>query len=118
MTSLLEGVVERTLPWVFSGFDRSLAGKTNDAKELWFIGSTPELAVGVFLGYDRLIPPQASAAILAMAFWKGSNPAPSRRLQSPNGSRTTYGRGGLCPARPHFLPLILDERHGLRAVIP
>jgi penicillin-binding protein 1A len=50
VTSLLEGVVERTLPWVFSGFDRSLAGNTNDAKELWFIGSTPELAVGVFLG--------------------------------------------------------------------
>jgi penicillin-binding protein 1A len=40
VTSLLEGVVERTLPRVFSGFDRSLAGKTNDAKELWFIGST------------------------------------------------------------------------------
>ncbi|WP_114186160.1 penicillin-binding protein 1A [Microvirga aerophila] len=56
VTSLLEGVVERTLPRVFSGFDRPLAGKTgttNDAKDLWFVGSTPELAVGVFLGYDR-----------------------------------------------------------------
>jgi penicillin-binding protein 1A len=56
VTSLMEGVVERTLPRVFSGFDRPLAGKTgttNDAKDLWFVGSTPELAVGVFLGYDR-----------------------------------------------------------------
>jgi penicillin-binding protein 1A len=56
VTSLLEGVVERTLPKVFSGFGRPLAGKTgttNDAKDLWFVGSTPELAVGVFLGYDR-----------------------------------------------------------------
>jgi penicillin-binding protein 1A len=56
VTSLLEGVVERTLGRVFSGFDRPLAGKTgttNDAKDLWFVGSTPELAVGVFLGYDR-----------------------------------------------------------------
>jgi penicillin-binding protein 1A len=56
VTSLLEGVVERTLPRVLSGFDRPLAGKTgttNDAKDLWFVGSTPELAVGVFLGYDR-----------------------------------------------------------------
>ncbi len=56
VTSLLEGVVERTLPRVFAGFDRPLAGKTgttNDAKDLWFVGSTPELAVGVFLGYDR-----------------------------------------------------------------
>jgi penicillin-binding protein 1A len=56
VTSLLEGVVERTLPRVFSGLNRPLAGKTgttNDAKDLWFVGSTPELAVGVFLGYDR-----------------------------------------------------------------
>ncbi|SCY78191.1 penicillin-binding protein 1A [Microvirga guangxiensis] len=56
VTSLLEGVVDRTLSRVFSGFDRPLAGKTgttNDAKDLWFVGSTPELAVGVFLGYDR-----------------------------------------------------------------
>jgi penicillin-binding protein 1A len=56
VTSLLEGVVERTLPKVFSGLNRPLAGKTgttNDAKDLWFVGSTPELAVGVFLGYDR-----------------------------------------------------------------
>ena len=56
MTSLLEGVVDRTLRRVFSGFDRPLAGKTgttNDAKDLWFVGSTPELAVGVFIGYDR-----------------------------------------------------------------
>lgn len=56
VTSLLEGVVERTLPRAFSGFNRPLAGKTgttNDAKDLWFVGSTPELAVGVFVGYDR-----------------------------------------------------------------
>ncbi len=56
VTSLLEGVVDRTLRRVFSGFDRPLAGKTgttNDAKDLWFVGSTPELAVGVFIGYDR-----------------------------------------------------------------
>ncbi|WP_414474972.1 penicillin-binding protein 1A [Microvirga sp. M2] len=56
VTSLLEGVVERTLPRVFSGFGRPLAGKTgttNDAKDLWFVGSTPDLAVGVYLGYDR-----------------------------------------------------------------
>lgn len=56
VTSLLQGVVGRTLRRVFSGFDRPLAGKTgttNDAKDLWFVGATPELAVGVFLGYDR-----------------------------------------------------------------
>ncbi|MET0745234.1 MAG: penicillin-binding protein, partial [Microvirga sp.] len=28
-------------------------GTTNDAKDVWFIGFSPDLAVGVFLGYDK-----------------------------------------------------------------
>jgi len=37
------------------GFDRPAAGKTgttNDAKDLWFIGFTPELVTAVWVGYD------------------------------------------------------------------
>ena len=36
--------------------NRHLAGKTgttNDAKDLWFVGFSPDLAVGVFIGYDK-----------------------------------------------------------------
>jgi penicillin-binding protein 1A len=35
---------------------RTLAGKTgttNDAKDLWFVGYSPNLAFGVFMGYDK-----------------------------------------------------------------
>jgi penicillin-binding protein 1A len=35
---------------------KPLAGKTgttNDAKDVWFVGFSPDLAVGVFLGYDQ-----------------------------------------------------------------
>ena len=28
-------------------------GTTNDEKDVWFIGFTPEIAVGVYLGYDK-----------------------------------------------------------------
>ncbi len=35
---------------------KPLAGKTgttNDAKDVWFVGFSPDLAVGVYLGYDK-----------------------------------------------------------------
>jgi penicillin-binding protein 1A len=28
-------------------------GTTNDAKDVWFVGFSPDLAVGVYLGYDK-----------------------------------------------------------------
>ena len=57
MTSIMEGVVQRgtgtrvreILPNV------PVAGKTgtsNDEKDAWFVGFTPDLVVGVFIGYD------------------------------------------------------------------
>jgi len=41
---------------VIKSVGKHLAGKTgttNDAKDLWFIGFSPDLAVGVFMGYDQ-----------------------------------------------------------------
>ena len=35
---------------------KPLAGKTgttNEAKDVWFVGFSPDLAVGVFIGYDK-----------------------------------------------------------------
>ncbi|MFV0298205.1 MAG: penicillin-binding protein 1A, partial [Hyphomicrobiaceae bacterium] len=61
MTSILEGVVQRgtgirvkrMLPGI------PVAGKTgtsNDSKDAWFIGYTPDLVAGVFVGYDTPKP--------------------------------------------------------------
>ena len=36
--------------------NKPIAGKTgttNDAKDLWFVGFSPDLAVGLYLGYDK-----------------------------------------------------------------
>jgi penicillin-binding protein 1A len=36
--------------------NKPIAGKTgttNDAKDLWFVGFAPDLAVGVYIGYDK-----------------------------------------------------------------
>jgi penicillin-binding protein 1A len=55
MVSILEGVVQRGTATVVKGAGRPLAGKTgttNDSKDTWFVGFSPDLAVGVYIGFD------------------------------------------------------------------
>ncbi len=56
ITSIMEGVIQRGTGQAIRAVGKHLAGKTgttNDAKDLWFVGYSPDLAVGVFMGYDR-----------------------------------------------------------------
>ncbi len=56
ITSILEGVVIRGTGGAIKEVGKPLAGKTgttNDAKDVWFVGFSPDLAVGVYMGYDR-----------------------------------------------------------------
>src|SRR5690606_35447224 len=56
ITSMLEGVVQRGTGTAARVLNRPVAGKTgttNDYKDAWFVGFTPELAVGVYVGYDQ-----------------------------------------------------------------
>ena len=59
MTSILEGVIQRGTATVLKSVGRPLAGKTgttNEEKDAWFIGYSPDLVVGVFVGYDTPTP--------------------------------------------------------------
>jgi len=56
LVSMLQGVVLRGTGQRAQTDGRPLAGKTgtsNDARDVWFVGFSPDLAVGVFLGYDE-----------------------------------------------------------------
>jgi penicillin-binding protein 1A len=56
ITSIMEGVIQRGTGQSIREVGKHLAGKTgttNDAKDLWFVGFSPDLAAGVFIGYDR-----------------------------------------------------------------
>ena len=56
ITSMMEGVVERGTGKKMQVVGKPIAGKTgtsNDSKDLWFIGFTPDLVVGVYVGYDN-----------------------------------------------------------------
>ncbi len=55
ITSMMQGVIQRGTGTRVKALGRPVAGKTgtsSDYKDAWFIGFTPELAVGVYVGYD------------------------------------------------------------------
>jgi penicillin-binding protein 1A len=56
MVNLLHGVVERGTGVRALSIGKPVAGKTgtsNDARDAWFIGFTPDLVVGVYVGFDQ-----------------------------------------------------------------
>ncbi|MBM3778412.1 MAG: PBP1A family penicillin-binding protein [Acidimicrobiia bacterium] len=76
LTSMLADVVDRGTGWTARqvGFTRPAAGKTgttNDFHDAWFVGYTPHLAAGVWVGYDqpRTIVRNGYAAQLAVPLW-------------------------------------------------
>jgi len=59
ITSMMEGVVKRGTAVTVAELGFPIAGKTgttNEEKDAWFIGYTPNLVVGVFMGYDQPKP--------------------------------------------------------------
>ncbi len=60
ITSMMEGVVRRgTAAGKIKIDDRPVAGKTgttNDEKDAWFVGYTPNLVAGVYIGFDTPAP--------------------------------------------------------------
>ena len=55
ITSLLEGVMQRGSGASANFLNFPMAGKTgtsNDSRDTWFIGYTPDIAIGVFVGFD------------------------------------------------------------------
>ncbi len=85
-----------------------LAGKTgttNDNSDVWFVGMTPELVVGVWMGFDKpsMIAPGAAGGSLAA-------PVAGRILAA------AYGSGGLRSGRwtapPGLVSMVLDRNSG------
>jgi penicillin-binding protein 1A len=56
ITSIMEGVVQRGTATVLRSVGKPIAGKTgttNDEKDVWFVGYSPDISVGVYMGYDK-----------------------------------------------------------------
>jgi penicillin-binding protein 1A len=59
ITSLLEGVVQAGTATVVKEVGKPIAGKTgttNEAKDAWFVGFSPDVAVAIYMGYDKPRP--------------------------------------------------------------
>src|SRR6516225_3779998 len=55
IVTMLQGVVERGTGTAVKAVSKPIAGKTgttNDWRDAWFVGFTPDLAAGVYIGYD------------------------------------------------------------------
>ena len=59
MTDLLQAVVKEGTGWRIKALKRPVAGKTgttDDLRDAWFLGFTPSLITGVWVGYDDRRP--------------------------------------------------------------
>jgi penicillin-binding protein 1A len=115
ITSMMEGVVQGGTATILKEVGKPIAGKTgttNDEKDAWFIGFSPDIAVGIYIGYDkprnlgRKATGGALAAPIAKDFLKlalADKPAiPFRvpagikliRVDAKSGMRAGPGEGG------------------------
>jgi penicillin-binding protein 1A len=95
ITSMLEGAVERGTGKVLLEVGKPVAGKTgttNEVRDSWFIGFTPDLTVGVYVGYDTPKPMgraatggQLAAPIVADFMAKALKDVPATPFRVPSG---------------------------------
>jgi penicillin-binding protein 1A len=127
-TSLLEDVIDRGTGTAVrrEGFWLPAAGKTgttNDARDVWFVGMTPDLTAAVWLGFDqpKQILPNAYGGNMAAPIWArtmkaayatrgapaGWN-APASLISMPIDMRSGQAAAPDCPAEDirieHFVP--------------
>lgn len=74
IVSMMEGVIQRGTGRSVAVVGKPLAGKTgttNDSDDTWFVGFSPDLVAGVFVGFDQprtLGERETGAAVAAPAF--------------------------------------------------
>ncbi|MDQ7774055.1 MAG: PBP1A family penicillin-binding protein [Elusimicrobiales bacterium] len=74
LVNMMKGVVQRGTGVRASSIRRPLAAKTGtsqDSKDMWFIGMTPDLAAGAWMGYDDFtsLPIRDWSSSQAVAWW-------------------------------------------------
>lgn len=121
IVSMLEGVVERGTGKVIkrSTGERTVAGKTgttNEYKDAWFVGFSPDLAAGVYVGFDLPAPlgeGEAGGSVAAPVFGEFMAQAlkntPDIPFRVPSGVRLVRvnAKTGL-PALPGDANVILE----------
>jgi penicillin-binding protein 1A len=134
MVSMLEGVVQRGTGARIRAVGKPLAGKTgttNGPRDNWFVGFAPDLAVGVYVGFDdnrvlgsRETGASSAAPIFQEFMAKALKDQPAIPFRIPPGIRLVRvnSKTGL-PTSPGDPNVILEafkpgtEPHGRRTVL-
>ncbi|MDR0915496.1 MAG: PBP1A family penicillin-binding protein [Endomicrobium sp.] len=74
ITDMLQETIEKGSGWYAKNLNRPCAGKTgttNNSSDVWFIGYTPQIATGVWVGYDNRMSlgPRVTGGNLACPIW-------------------------------------------------
>ncbi len=75
LVRMMRGVIQRGTAQSLISLERPIAGKTgstNEHKDSWFVGFTPDLVVGVFAGFSspRTLGPEESGSRVALPIFK------------------------------------------------
>ena len=98
IVEMMEGVVQRGTGTAVKAVGKPIAGKTgttNDWQDAWFVGFSPDLAAGVYIGYDEPVPlggNDATGGHLAAPIFRdfmtvALKDAPPREFRTPPGMR-------------------------------
>ncbi|HEY8592882.1 MAG TPA: PBP1A family penicillin-binding protein [Sphingomicrobium sp.] len=123
MVHVMEGVIERGTATVLRDLDRPLFGKTgttNGPTNVWFVGGTPDIVAGVYVGYDNPKPMGgwAQGGRISAPIWKqwakvALKDAPKTPFVAPKGIR--WVRVDRASGKPVFgtFPTTEDPKSGV-----
>jgi penicillin-binding protein 1A len=128
ITSMLQGVVQRGTAAQASSLGYPLAGKTgttNEYRSAWFMGYSPNLVVGVFIGFDdnRSLGEGETGATgpvpIFMDFMREAlKGQPKTEFKAPKNAKFAMVRGIREAFRPGTEPKVVraDREHGTPAL--
>ena len=111
---MLQGVTTRGTAAQLAVLGRPIAGKTgttNDARDNWFMGSTPDITIGIFVGFDE--PRTLGPGNMETG---GGNAAPIYERIARRGLQGQAADAVPHPARPAPGQVVLRGRHDRRGL--
>ncbi|HEX7885772.1 MAG TPA: penicillin-binding protein 1A [Phenylobacterium sp.] len=122
ITSMLEGVVQRGTATAASSIGKPLGGKTgttNDYRSAWFMGFSPHLVVGVYIGFDdnRSLGNNETGAVAAVPIFvdfmgQALKDKPAEPFKAPSNAKFAMIRGIREAFRPGTEPALSTQALG------
>jgi penicillin-binding protein 1A len=118
ITSMLQGVVQRGTATAVGVLGRPVGGKTgttNEYRSAWFVGFTPQIVAGVFVGYDdnRSLGEGETGTVAAVPIFtefmaEATKNLPKADFKAPKNAKFAMIRGIREAFRPGTEPKVMD----------